>query len=553
MADAELFLRALWSEKPDGTAVQLWRKSDQKTFTFAAIDPAIDWVGGNTECDVYMAAGLAAKAATPSKQRATKRTVVGIAGVWADIDVNGGPERKTGAARDRSEALSLAESVIRPTIIVDSGYGIQAWWLFEDGAWAFHTEAERDQAALVVTGFHGALKAEAKRRGYTIDSTFDLARLMRIPGSYNHKGSSPAGVSLLDDGGPRYSRAHIEEIGADYQNQRASALQMVTGEAIEIAIVDNAQPPLMKLQALLEIDDDFAAHWNHKLTTKSRGWSMSEYEFSFVNAFVSAGWSDQEVCDALVFHRLYYEPGDPKSKNRVERIASTIGKVRATRQHEQRVAHEEADREQAVEQLAAIAGEGGLDPVVTIGLFNRILGGPEVKELVQFGKDPDTTRYTLQLASGDSVPLTPDEFFNLERFRNRFAIVTRYRPKRVKVEKWDEVVQALLSAAEVRDDFEDTREHRALEWISSYVERRVSTDRDAACQNYDPFLAHEDLYLPLGPFHQWLRKIRGERIDTPDLRQYLESAGFERKNVNYLKADGKRSTRSYFVGARHVL
>lgn len=547
MTDTGEFLRALWSTKPDTTAIQLWRKSDHKTFTFQSLDPAVEWVRGNQATDCYMAAGLAAKTSQPSKRRATKQQVVGIAGVWADIDINGGPEDKRGAASTLEEAINLAESVLQPTILVNSGYGLQAWWLFDDGVWLFHTTEERDHAQKIVAGFHGALKAEAKRRGYTIDSTFDLARLMRVPGGRNHKGASEVPVEVLDDGGPRHARAKIESVGSEYQNQRPTAISLMSGEGVDIEIKDNAQPPLMKLQQLMEVDDDFKANWNHVRTSKNTNWSMSEYEFSFINIFAAAGWEDQEICDALVFHRLYYEPGDPRGRNRAQRIAESIGKVRATRQHDEERITGEQDRESAVEELAAIASEGGLDPVRTIGVFNRVVGGPEIKELVQFGRDPETTRYVLTLANGDEVPIGGVEnLLNSDRFKQRFAAVTGHILKRVKADKWDEVVQALLSARTLRDDAEDTRAHRAAEWVHAFTERRTSSDKDAACQANDPFTTDTHLHIPLGPFHQWLRKVRGERIQDVDLRQYLESAGFERKTVNYIRDDGKRSSRSYF-------
>jgi hypothetical protein len=527
--------------------VQLWRKSDHKTFTFQALDPAAAWVDGNSETDCYMAAGLAAKATAPNKRRATKQQVVGIAGVWADIDINGGPEGKRGAARDLDEALDLCEVLLQPTVLVNSGYGLQAWWLFDDGVWTFNDTTERDAAQKVVAGFQGALKAEAKRRGYTIDSTFDLARLMRVPGGSNHKGPSAVPVELLDDGGPRHSRSKVEAVGEEYQHVKPSGLSLISGEGVEIEVKDHAQPNMTKLMQLWELDQDFKDNWNHNKTTKNAHWSMSEYEFSFVNVFTAGGWTDQEICDALVFHRLYHEPGDPKGKNRAERIAQTIGKVRATRQYEDDSVSEETDREQAADELAAIAGDGGLDPVRTIGIFNRVLKGPEVKTLVQKGRDPETCRYVLALANGDEVPLTPDQLFNAEQFRNRFAVVTKFRPKRLKGDKWDEVVQALLDAADLHEDVEDTRGHRATEWVRAYTERRTSSDKDAACQANDPFTQSGNLYIPLGPFHQWLRKVQGERVADPDVRAYLEAAGFERKTINYMKDTGDRSTRSYFV------
>jgi hypothetical protein len=164
LSDASTFLHALWDTKPDGTAVQLWRKSDSKNFTFPNLEAASDWVTGNgPTCDCYMAAGLAARTGPPSRNRTTARQIVGIAGVWADIDVNGGPEGKRGAAPTFEAALELAESLALPTITINSGYGLQAWWLFHS-VWTFETEAERESAAKIVLGFQGALRAEAKKR-----------------------------------------------------------------------------------------------------------------------------------------------------------------------------------------------------------------------------------------------------------------------------------------------------------------------------------------------------------------------------------------------------
>lgn len=553
MSESGEFLRALWSTKPDGTAIQLWRKSDHKTFTFQSLEPAEEWVKGNSETDIYIGAGLAAKSGAPSKKRATKQQVVGIAGVWADVDINGGPEGKRGAAKNIDEALDLCEVLLQPTILVNSGYGLQAWWLFDDGVWTFHSEDEREHAQKVVAGFQGALKAEAKKRGYTIDSTFDLARLMRVPGGYNHKGHQPVLVELLDDGGPTHTRAALESVGEDYQNTKPSALSLLSGEGVAIEVRQDAQPPMLKLMQLWELDQEFKDNWHHVKSSKNAMWTMSEYEFSFTNIFHEAGWTDQEICDALVFHRNYHEPGDPKGKNRAERIAQTIGKVRATRQYDDEALSDETDRESAADELAAIAGDGGLDPVRTIGLFNRVIKGPEVKRFIQKGRDPDTCRYVLALASGDEVPLKPDQLFNAEQFRNRFAIVTKHRPKKLRGDKWDEVVQALLDAAEVEESIEDTRGHRALEWVAAYAERRTSTDKDAACQSNDPFTTSSHLYIPLGPFHQWIRKVQGERIDDVDVRQYLESAGFERKAVNYMKDTGQRTSRSYFCAPLEAL
>lgn len=554
MSDSLTFLQTLWRHKPPTTAIQLWRKSDHKTFYFAAIEPASHWVEGNQGSDVYMGAGLAAKEEAPNKKRVPKRGVVGIAGVWADIDVNGGPEGKTGCAKTMKEAMSLAEALIIPTVLVNSGYGLQAWWLFEQ-PWVFHTESEREHAQLVVTGFQGALKAEARNRGYTIDSTFDLARLMRVPGSINHKGAG-VDVCLLDDGGPRHELNVVEAVGEEFQHTRSSAGQLISGEAVQIEVKDNAVPPMLKLDQLKDAFPEFTAVWNHIITDKrkQKTWSMSEWEFSIINHLVEAGWTDQEICDTLVYHRLRYEPNDPKGKNRADRLAASIGKVRATRNYEDESEAAEIERDQAADQLAAMGGDGGLDPVQTLSLFNRVLGGPEVKEFIQNGRDPETCRYLMVLANGDEVPIgAAEKLVNQDRFNERFMVVTGHLPPKQPVKKWRDVVQALLDARQVREDTEDTRSHRAISWLLEYTDRRLSTDKDGACQAHDPFTNNGHVFIPLGPLHQYLRKQKGERMPDADLRAYLEAAGFERKTINYTKNNGKKSTRSYFIAPVTVL
>lgn len=547
MSDALTFLQAVWSTKPDTTAVQLWRKSDQMTYSFAAIEPASDWIGVNGDsCDVYMAAGLAAREANAARRRANKGQVVGIPGVWADIDVNGGPEGKTGAAKSITEAHSLAEHLLQPTLLVNSGYGLQAWWLL-DAVLPFHTENERDHAQKVVRGFQGALKDEAKTRGYSIDSTFDLARLMRVPGSRNHKGIDPVVVDLLDDGGPRYSLASLEEVGREFQTVAASKIGLITGESIDIELNPQAEPPYSKVQLLIDEIPEFVVPWNHVKNRKTANWSMSEFEYSITNYLVQAGWSDQEICDALVYHRNRFEPGDPKGKNRVERLAQTIGKVRATSAVEAEAAEFEFEQQQTIDQIVAISKDAGMAPGVTVSLFNRIIDvSPAIKRLVQSSRDPATCRYHLELEDGTEVPLgNVDQFTNLRTFKNNLIVVSNHVAK-IPPKKWESVIEALLKVAVVKENPDDNRRARAIAWVRDYCDQRISTDKDQACENSEPFLFKDAIHLQVDPMIQFMRRMRGHKIDEADLRQYLEAAGFTQRTINYTRRSGRASTRSYY-------
>lgn len=536
--DTTNFLAGLFDGKRIENGVQLWRKRDKTTFRFAELDQATEWILDNQDSDCYVAAGLSSHNGGPTRSRTKSDEVIGIPGVWADIDINGGPDGKTGAAPDRDEALALAHSLIEPTFVVNSGYGLQAWWLFADGVWSFADDVEREEAAALVEGFHTALKEEATDRGIKIDSTFDLARLMRVPGGVNCKGASPVPVTLLDDGGPRYTRQQIEKVCCGRQEKVAGLDGRARPDGLVIR--SDASPPWEKLMMLSDVDDGFKRTWEHLPQAKSKTWSLSEYEYSLTNSFVAAGWKDQEICDALVYHRLKYQPGDPKGKNRSDRIAWTIAKIR----RELRRDEKEAEAANAIDELAAAEDLSRDD---TLHLFNTVLGGPTIRSLVQYGRDPDTCRYELEMVEGDPIPMgAAKNVITQDKFRERFMAATQFVPRKLKSDKWDNIVAALVKAARVHEEKDDTRAWQCWQWVNSYVERRYSTDKDLACQSNDPFEADRFIHVPLAPFQGYVRKVLGERVDQADLRQHLRAAGFERRDVEYVKSNGSRGTRSYY-------
>ena len=92
----------------------------------------------------------------------------------------------------------LKEIQIQPTILVHSGHGLQAFWLF-------------DQLVDVSTDRQAAASRQADwiqmlidvYSPYSIDSVSDLSRVMRLPGFINHKsGDRPVSVEFITSDGP---------------------------------------------------------------------------------------------------------------------------------------------------------------------------------------------------------------------------------------------------------------------------------------------------------------------------------------------------------------
>ena len=88
---------------------------------------------------------------------------------------------------------------LRPTILVNSGTGLHAWWLFQE-VWAFDSPKDRDRAIVLTTRFGRTMEVYAKARQFSVKGTFDISRMMRVPGTLNLcKGKTePQPATLLE-------------------------------------------------------------------------------------------------------------------------------------------------------------------------------------------------------------------------------------------------------------------------------------------------------------------------------------------------------------------
>ena len=76
---------------------------------------------------------------------------------------------------------------LTPTLVIDTGHGLQAYWLFLE-PWVFtDDEAGRAEAQQFLNDFKATVAGYAKARGWDVDAVADLARLMRPPGTVNRK------------------------------------------------------------------------------------------------------------------------------------------------------------------------------------------------------------------------------------------------------------------------------------------------------------------------------------------------------------------------------
>ena len=312
------FLTALWGDPPPGV-INIWRLPDRTSSWHRELGGINNFLRRFAMEEVYTGVALA----DPQKGRFTTRNRIeeaaAIAGVWADIDVF--HEVHTKAPRlpgTREEAREvMAQLPHEPTIIVDSGHGLQYWWLLTK-PWVFAGEEEWGQARRMVQWWHKLTKDLMETRGWTTDSVYDLGRILRIPGTFNNKvRDDRKEVVAIKTDGPRYSiRDFMELVPEDFEatlpapeqrrntgNSRASQQNQTSSTTSSGLTLDPAaEPGAVRLQSLLKADKKFQRTWE-KNRPDLKDQSASSYNMSLADIAVRAGWDDQEVVNLMICWR----------------------------------------------------------------------------------------------------------------------------------------------------------------------------------------------------------------------------------------------------------
>lgn len=131
--------------------------------------------------------------------------------VWLDLDYGVDGHKSTENPPTREDALALLRSfVLPPSMIIFTGHGLQAFWFFDVPIDATNEEGRR-LASNVVKSLQSTFTELAAKKGWQVDKTSDLARLMRVPGTVNWKDpNKPVQGRILEYSPDR--RYSVEEI-----------------------------------------------------------------------------------------------------------------------------------------------------------------------------------------------------------------------------------------------------------------------------------------------------------------------------------------------------
>jgi P4 family phage/plasmid primase-like protien len=270
-------------------------------------------------CDVYFGLGLRGRDLRAGR-RGDKASVKVITAFFADADL-AGPNHANGKHYfpDRDAVLAFADSLpLRPTLIVWSGGGAHFYWLLRE-PWVLDTPEERDAADRQLKAWGNYVEAKAKEIGIDLDPVQELSRVLRVPGTLNHK-TTPAGeVTVIRNGGPSFNVSEFAELAPVERAANTDTTQTSATTTTFTFRRDAAVPE--RVAALLLNDPRTSAVWSGRHAFPSQ----SEVDLSLADAMIAAGLSDQEIVDALVARRR--ERGD--GLKRQDYFARTITKARA--------------------------------------------------------------------------------------------------------------------------------------------------------------------------------------------------------------------------------
>ena len=318
----------------------------------------------------------------------------------------------------------------------------------------------------MVPAWQDRLRAAFIREGYTLDSTGDLARVLRLPGTLHRKDSAnirrvrivhPAD-GLLNGNLARYDLATFNvpaPPAPTFDSESQAAIPLAPPAAIPSAAF-----PVTKFALLCENCLEFKQAWEHKRALADP--SPSGFDLSLANYAAAGGWTDGEIAALLFAHRSQYGE-DPAKAQRPDYLAETIRKARS---------------------YAAGLDKARKNPIAAL---NRLLRhefsystGPAVARVARIGSHP-RERYELHLEGGRVVKIkNMDVLFEAKLFRNALAsalaglpnadTITIPDPRAVKKNEavcWTVGAMAIIRAAEIADS--DPEDVAMKDYIVGYM------------------------------------------------------------------------------------
>lgn len=449
------FLNQLWQYKPEDQYILIWTLPNKRSRWFINIPDAAEYVAGvNGSKDVYVGLSLAGKDYGPMR-RCVSGEVTGIAGIGSDFDLLSEGHGKKALPRTVQEALSILPPGMEPSFVVLTGNGLHCWWLLKEPS-VFNADAERSDAARIVARWHTLLRLRAAAKGWAYDRLSDLALVLRIPGTVNHKDPEhPKKVTLLSASGRRYNLSDFEEYLDEAAIPDPEAEERAAREWNErfrdkpLVLNFNARIPEETFKGWMDVDLRFRNTWlrqRHDLKDQSQ----SGYDLALACFGTEAGLREQQIVDLIVHHQAlhnqrqrtrldYYQRTLASASRRMGGIdpvdvLSATATAPCTRPEQP-----QADSAPEVQPVPAPATA----KAVLCERISQVLGVRIVRLIKVTGKEPT---YQMELETATVEFPNVGRFIDQASVRVAIASATNKLIPKIKPKVWEQLAQTMLDA-----------------------------------------------------------------------------------------------------------
>lgn len=504
LVDAEKFFTEWWIGIPKHLAVPIFTLPDRKTVLCVGPGKAAEYAVGRAKADqdVYFGVGLQDPKRKAGRGKASD--VEGLVGLWADVDY-GAEGHKKPHAPTLEDAIALVDSMpASPTILVHSGHGLHAYWLFDEPLLFRNGQDDREAGAVLVAAWQETLRKKSKEKGWELDATHDLSRVLRVPGTVNRKGK-PVQVQIVRSGGPRHRPEDLRKIPVDpHQGSNMGRSSPPNVESPKDALKNEPGPPVggtnwpetdvpnpigdiaivAKVAAACLADRKFKAAWEKKRLDLE---SASEYDLSIASTLLGGGWSEKDVAEAILLWRTNHNENPDKAR-RGDYIYRTIRK--AARGIESRKAVSLIK-----EEMASVHDGEKAKPEDKGKLIDRVrkaLGIP-IKRVIQHGREKSI--YSIDLDDGQNIQLGENPAVTEVRLFQKATVDYTHEPIRIRQDDWSAGPgRALLHLSEMVENHESTRRN-AITWLLREFLRSQSIYRDSSGEGFKEAVDAEQTFI----------------------------------------------------------
>jgi len=467
--------------------------------------------------NVYHGLGLREQRLSDT-QRGCAGDVSCIPGLWLDLDVAGGTHEDS--PREYFPTKETAYEFVTqmlphaPSVVIDSGGGLQAHWLFRE-PWVFDGPDDREHAAALLRGWQSFIRS---RTSHAIDSTHDLARVLRMPGTYNRKNGSVRPVKVMSTDGPVYSPSEFDEwIDLDSEDTKTDPVDV------------RDKPPNYDMVSALMEDTRFKQTVDMK-RKDLKDQTTSSYCMSLTCQLVCLGWSDQDITDFLVWWRKSH--CTPYKEKTAGWYRITINKARRMP-----VIKEQGDR---AKQL--VRASSATEPEERLAALSEYLGF-KVNSITRWRAVDEesgiTGRPWFVIDTGlGIVKAEGGQLAERKRFMNEICFEQLGRSVEIPTKLWPDVKQVIAQSWTTEDASKEYSEYEDLrQSVREYADKKTVTEDPLQARDSNQVLSRDgNRWVSITRLCDWLRMKKGIHLGPRNASRDLQLAGCRRieiKNVRH--------------------